>query len=580
MILCSVNHKAGRQIGHFHIHVQLGSAAAELFRIYERCGGPEHGVEALIETSLENCLSESGAMRGTQQAHLHHMLRVKDLHLYILSEPELTPLKLKLLELLTGHGEARSRWAASRELLLTHMDELCKVAVPGLMGNIENYKSSLSRRDTPVGRLLVLIALFNFDQDEELPPHNLMIRFQRGSFPEHRWESSTEQGSSRNLASASWSPSAPLCRWEYLALDLTQALMARFSTGDRTTNRPEGFGGKKPSRGWNKGFWSAGRHGPDPDERLYCRVSPPENSDSSGQLDLLPFDAEEFITELRGLIHKDHGPEGARQFAVLMEALLQATPGEPLELDLEALARRCDNSGSTPRERRTRMRKLARVLDTLSRVEISRMGPGGPAGLDEIGVSRMLTILERRTPRHTGAAGPDGSDPTPRGACVLPDGVFWDERLFGLRDLYRALPEELLALPVSEYPFAVPLFIFLREAWTRTDRGVAPGQSLQGLADERQATTGQTETDAPEYTARAIFQRAGLRISGAGRYKALQALKNNLEALRIHGLLGGWRIRQATVRDGMEDTYRVEAPGGGGRAASRREPNIPAHRAV
>jgi hypothetical protein len=82
----------------------------------------------------------------------------------------------------------------------------------------------------------------------------------------------------------------------------------------------------------------------------------------------------------------------------------------------------------------------------------------------------------------------------------------------------------------------LPLYVWLRRVWRESD----------GAALERPA--------------RALLDEAGVWVSETGRYRAIEALKRDLEFMREHGWLGAWRLQRSELRDAMEDRYRLSAP--------------------
>ena len=226
---------------HYRYTIHLEQSLMELFKLYEELGGAVPHVAAVIDERIDRCLGELRAPRATVQSHLHALRRAKDLHHYLVSESDLEPVKLGLLEHVLFHRTPEARWAAIRELLLEQIDRVCETPLPGIAGNAERYKQQLSLRGSRLGRLLQAAALFNFDLCGEEPPPNLTIRFRARHFPEHRWQLQPGRGGEASGAwsESEWTPRNPLCRWEYLAADLAHGLFR----GGQTAHR----------RGWNGG---------------------------------------------------------------------------------------------------------------------------------------------------------------------------------------------------------------------------------------------------------------------------------------------------------------------------------------
>ena len=232
----------GNRIQRHRQAIQLEPALRVLLRFYDGCGAPLPEVNQLIGEEIEGCLT--GAPRGKErlQSHLHLLLRARDLHRFAMEPKALTPLKMTVFEHLLFHRTAASRWAAIREVLAGGMDALCESPWPGMGANPERCKLALSDRQGHLGRLLTLVALVNRELEENGLEENgleengasanALLHFKRGDFPLHHWEFSSEGGHrAHGDAPAGWRPENPLCRWEFLGLDLFHAL--RRLTGGR-----------------------------------------------------------------------------------------------------------------------------------------------------------------------------------------------------------------------------------------------------------------------------------------------------------------------------------------------------------
>jgi len=114
---------------------------------------------------------------------------------------------------------------------------------------------------------------------------------------------------------------------------------------------------------------------------------------------------------------------------------------------------------------------------------------------------------------------------------------------------FRDLPAPLLASAGREHPHLLPLYLYLRRCWSRSGRG------------ERGQGHGSAPSPAVEHTAHALFEQAGIWIPDTGRYRAIEALKRDLEFMREQGWLGSWRLQRSDLRDALEDRYRLQAPG-------------------
>jgi len=101
---------------------------------------------------------------------------------------------------------------------------------------------------------------------------------------------------------------------------------------------------------------------------------------------------------------------------------------------------------------------------------------------------------------------------------------------------------------------------------------------LKGDSQISAVSTG-TGVATVERPARLLLEEAGIWISETGRYRAIEALKRDLEFLREQGWLGAWRLQRSELRDAMEDRYRLTAPGAAsGSSESSETPASPSRR--
>lgn len=532
MFLFSNVQKAGhairRNLQGFHLEHSL----SELFKTYERTGGPTAHVESAINGGIDRCLTEVRQPKSTVQSHLYVLLRAKDIHRYVVEEPELVAVKLKLLEHVLFYRGLEERWAAVRDLLLDAVDTICGVAVAGVASNFEVYKRQISSRTSSLGRLLAATALFNFDVAEEHPPTNLRIRFHRGRFPDHSWE--VENGGAAGVLedkARAWSPADPLCRWEYLAADLLHALY-RWQT-------PAGGGGRnRAAQGGADGRAPQAESG-----EVYCALGREGNpSVQMDQMELFPLHPRTFLPELQRQVHRAHGAEGVRLFALLFEQLGRSICGEFLSLALTDVARGPVGPDVSAAKAQRRARKLWAILEFLSQVELTRLHTA--RGDTTCQRSKLIAIMEVVTLHD--AARRDAGAATARGhACpeqvrLLVDACFYQEA-GGLGRPYRDLPAPLLCAAPKEHPYALGLLVYLRQAWE------AEWEATQGVIRR---------------TAQAIFHEAGFWLKAGSRYRSIEAMKRDLAYLKEQGWLGSWRVSRGEARDAMDDTYRLEAPGG------------------
>ena len=534
--------KAGHAIKRDFQAFHLSHSLSELFKIYDFTGGPSQQVEAAINTAIERSLTEVGETKPRLQGHLYTLLRAKDLHRFVVEEPLLAPVKLKLLEHVLFYRGLEERWAAIRELLLSALDSICGVTVSGVASNHEIYKQQASERSSSLGKLLMCTALLNFDVDDEPPPTNLRIRFHRGRFPENSWELDVPStaGATEDAARA-WNPANPYCRWEYLGADLLHALYRRHY------NMTPVLAGQDARGTTLAGAWmQPADSSPEHVGEVFCALG--RGGDASAQTDqmeLFPLHPRTFLPELQRQVHRAHGAEGVRLFALLCERLGRSTCGEFLSLALADIAAVPSGPANSPAKIHQRAKRLWGILEYLAQLELTRIHTA--EGESTCRKSRFITILHVTNSQPSIQPGGSDHDPKsrdggcPTGVRLMMDPVFYQGAGGRLRLAYRDLPEPLLHAASKEHPFALGLLVYLRIAWT----------------DEWEETQGIVQRSTQR-----LFQEAGFWIKNSARYRSIEAMKRDLAYLKEQGWLGAWRITRGANRDSLEDIYRLEAPGG------------------
>ena len=603
--------RIGNRIQRHRQAIQLEPALRVLLRFYDGCGAPLPEVNQLIGEEIEGCLTGSPRGKERLQSHLHLLLRARDLHRFAMEPKALTPLKMTVFEHLLFHRTAASRWAAIREVLAGGMDALCESPWPGMGANPERCKLALSDRQGHLGRLLTLVALFNLELEENGLEENgasanALLHFKRGDFPLHHWEFSSEGGHrAHGDAPAGWRPENPLCRWEFLGLDLFHALRrltgGRDSAGSAWPEElqendrpdPEGLGVEKlgeDGETWiggthpvsgdtvsrhprEKGSEAAGESGshppgprldstrsdstrsePAPDDpsrpQVFCRLDG-RGATGAGQLELFPFDPDTFPASLLALIHRRLGPEGVKLLALTMGRLAEAPPGEPFELDANQVAAAAALNDLSSRGVAARLRRLEKVMELLGGVELTRISR--VAGKETVHASRLVTVVERTgatgAPPEAPAAGQGISsaspeeDATPSAMERAPamrlvvDPVLHRCGAGSLPRLFRGLPEFLCAAGGKHHPFLISLYAYLRRCWA----GRAAPEMVERGMDQ-------------------LIAEAGLWVSPTGRYRALEAIKADLNLLLERGCLGAWRMKRAAREDGQQHRFMLFPP--------------------
>jgi hypothetical protein len=155
---------------------------------------------------VDRSLDELPPIKLSMQAGLS--LTLQNIHKFIISDLNLIPLegKKNIIENATGHESSAAAWQAIIPLLLSQLQGL----------NRETVQEELSWKFSPVGEMLWVITWFFMEREAINPPAKIILVCDR--FPYYLWV--TEQQKEGSVQQSFWQPDNPLCRWEWLAMDL------------------------------------------------------------------------------------------------------------------------------------------------------------------------------------------------------------------------------------------------------------------------------------------------------------------------------------------------------------------------
>ena len=103
--------------------------------------------------------------------------------------------------------------------------------------------------------------------------------------------------------------------------------------------------------------------------------------------------------------------------------------------------------------------------------------------------------------------------------------------------LFRGLPEFLCAAGGKHHPFLISLYAYLRRCWA----GRAAPEMLERGMDQ-------------------LIVEAGLWVSPTGRYRALEAIKADLNLLLERGCLAEWKMKRGARGDTKEHRFMLFPP--------------------
>lgn len=163
--------------------------AHELILYYDQDGIVVHPFDDLPPLKL----SQDAALETT----------IQDVHRFIISDVSLIPLETRksLVTHAVRSGSSQEAWQKMVPLLLRELRHLDQ----------DSIAEELSWKFSPVAELLWAATWFFMEREAVRPPTSLQLVTSR--FPYYLWLTPESRQSF-------WEPEEPLCRWEWLALDL------------------------------------------------------------------------------------------------------------------------------------------------------------------------------------------------------------------------------------------------------------------------------------------------------------------------------------------------------------------------
>jgi len=130
-------------------------------------------------------------------------ITMQDVHKFVISDLSFIPIETRraILDHAVSHEGTRDAWAHILPLLLEQLGHMDGEAV----------MEDLSWRFSPVAELLWVVSWFFLEREAVAPPDG--VRMFSDRFPYYLWLTEDKKLSL-------WEPEIPVCRWEWLALDL------------------------------------------------------------------------------------------------------------------------------------------------------------------------------------------------------------------------------------------------------------------------------------------------------------------------------------------------------------------------
>ncbi len=134
--------------------------------------------------------------------------RIQDVHAFIINDLNMIPMKTRraVIGELLAHADAQPAWEAVAPMLLATIRKL----------DAEEAQQELSWNSSPVMEMLWALSWFFMEMENVQPPQS--VRMESRRFPCYRW-TGADGSPSR------WEPEAPLCRPQWLAMDLLRRIL-------------------------------------------------------------------------------------------------------------------------------------------------------------------------------------------------------------------------------------------------------------------------------------------------------------------------------------------------------------------
>ncbi len=128
---------------------------------------------------------------------------IQDVHKFIVSDLNLIPLETRkaVFEYATLQEPPQQAWHQIAPLLCAQLDHL----------DDETLKEELTWKFSPVAEILWTLTWFFMERQKVIPPQS--VNMVSGRFPYYLWLTDDNTQSF-------WEPEQPLCRWEWLAMDI------------------------------------------------------------------------------------------------------------------------------------------------------------------------------------------------------------------------------------------------------------------------------------------------------------------------------------------------------------------------
>lgn len=281
----------------YQVTYNLTASLLIMVRMIDQAQSIQKQAQILLTQSGKNLLPKENTFgfQGKERTQYAQWSRAKDMFAFF-SQPESTWLfKIKIAKTLLLPKEIHKKWDVIRSLIIDNKELL----------NLNLSLSSFKEPHSEINLLLRMIQLFFLEQDKELPPPNLKLRFTFGSFPLFFWE---KTGKISDQTFQFWTPENPYCRLNFLSNDLIQTLFA--STTAHSQN--PALSSVTP----DLPFIADAQ----PDS-LVVQYNSPEDKTNSQQLVLIPESPQETLYGFQSMIQKKYGFTGLKHFLGIMMQL-------------------------------------------------------------------------------------------------------------------------------------------------------------------------------------------------------------------------------------------------------------------
>ena len=195
----------------YHLFISLQLALNQLELHEENVENAIQSIKNQVQQIFKNLHTNSKGTREYKTNVSQHQ-RAIDILVFLGSKKEIFPIKSKIASILLLHDTIENKWKKVQGLLVRQIE---------LLIGGKDLVILTSDPNSDIHKILQMVILFFLDQNVEIPPPNLLMKFVFGAFPLHTWSQISQiEGAYIPL----WTPKNKFCRLQYLAGQLLISL--------------------------------------------------------------------------------------------------------------------------------------------------------------------------------------------------------------------------------------------------------------------------------------------------------------------------------------------------------------------